>query len=137
MASKIRLGHMTIDELRALISKTQTELVSLEAAPLPLPEATTMLTRGVDGLAAEYRERLGPLLAQIPRGQPVHELLALLSPDERMDPRMIQAFFVTVLHEPLLALRRGTLQEAYERDAALTASAVPTAERPARRTALA
>ena len=40
------------------------------------------------------------------------------------------------LHEQLLASGARRLQAIYERDAALTASAIPRAERPARRAAL-
>jgi hypothetical protein len=61
--AKIRLGSMSIGELRELIGRTQEEIAALETAPLPLSEATAALTKAVDALAATYAERLGPVLS--------------------------------------------------------------------------
>ena len=112
-------------------------MTALDNAPLPLGEANAALTRGVDALASVYLERMRALLDQVPRGQPVAELLTLLVPDERSDPRLTTGFVLAAMRETLLALWRSTLQELYERDAALTAAAIPRADRPARQAALA
>jgi hypothetical protein len=133
---KLKLGSHTLDELRTLITKTVDELAVLEQAPLPLGEVNAALTVAIDGVAAEYRERIRPLLAQATRGQPLGELLSLLVPSMESEPRVVHGFLLVALHEQLVSFWHSILQELYEHTPALAERAIPRSERPARRRAL-
>ena len=127
MVSKIKLGTMTLEELRLLIAKTVAELAALEHAPLPLAEAEHQLERGVERLASLYTpDAVLKTFSQAPA--PGIDTLQLLLGDPRYDVRDGHAVLAATLrrHGSSRAWR-SRLQALYAADPELLAGAVPIA----------
>jgi hypothetical protein len=135
MASKIKLGTMTLEELRLLIAKTVAELAALEHAPLPLAEAEHQLERGAERLASLYTpDAVLKTFSQAPA--PGIDTLQLLLGDPRYDVQHAHAALAALFGDRLLDAWRSRLPALYAADPELSHAAVPTAERPACREAL-
>jgi hypothetical protein len=135
MATKLKLAPMSLDELRALIRTTTADLAALESAPLPLEEAETQLAAALAHLASLYLP--DAVLQQFARTPaPGMPTLELLLGDPQYDVQHVHACMAAAFGDLLLAAWGARLRGIYERDPALRAAAVPTAERPARREAL-
>ena len=115
MVSKIKLGTMTLEELRLLIAKTVAELAALEHAPLPLAEAEHQLERGVERLASLYTpDAVLKTFSQAPA--PGIDTLQLLLGDPRYDVQHAHAALAALFGDRLLDAWRSRLQALYAAD---------------------
>ena len=115
MPSKIKLGTMTLEELRLLIAKTVAELAALEHAPLPLAEAEHQLERGVERLASLYTpDAVLKTFSQAPA--PGIDTLQLLLGDPRYDVQHAHAALAALFGDRLLDAWRSRLQALYAAD---------------------
>jgi hypothetical protein len=135
MASKIKLGPMTLAELRALIHTTTADLTALERAPVPVEEAEAQLVAAVSQLASGYTPD-AVLRGFYQTPPPSLDVLGLALSDPQHDVRQFHAFLAHAFGDLLLARWRERLRGLYDGDPALRAAAVPTAGRPGRRAAL-
>jgi hypothetical protein len=134
MASKTRIGTMTIDELRTQIAKTQAELATLDAAALPIEEAERNLAAALEQLAGLYTpDAVVRGFSRTPA--PGFDAIQLLLSDPRYDVQNFHAFLAATFGATLLEGWRARLRALYAADPAL-AEAVPSSQRPARRAAL-
>jgi hypothetical protein len=135
MASKIRMGTMSLGQLRELIAATTAEIDAIAMAPLPFAEAEANLAAALDQLASLYTP--DALLAEFSRDvAPTIGTVQMLLGDPRFDVQNFHAFLAGAFGDTLLALWRPRVRLLYEHTPELAAAAVPVQERAARVAAL-